>query len=137
MHEKRGPVSAILFYDGECGLCSRAVRFLMKRDSQGMLRFAPLQGETAAGLLDPEHIEKLATAVYSDRQGRTHLRSEAILHALLDIGRIWRPLAQLALRLPQSWRDGLYDWIARRRHRLFPKSSCSLPSAEDEGRFLP
>ncbi len=36
-----------VLYDGECGLCHRSVKFLLKRDRH-QLWYAPLQGETAA-----------------------------------------------------------------------------------------
>ena len=39
----------ILFYDGSCGLCHRAVRFILAEDRSGTaFRFAPLGGETFA-----------------------------------------------------------------------------------------
>lgn len=41
----------VLFYDGVCGLCDRAVRFLLARDRERVLLFAPLQGPTAAAVL--------------------------------------------------------------------------------------
>ena len=37
----------LVFYDGDCGLCHRTVRFLLARDPEGSLfLFAPLFGET-------------------------------------------------------------------------------------------
>ena len=38
----------IVFYDGDCGLCDRFVRWMLRRDRGHHYRFAPLQGETAA-----------------------------------------------------------------------------------------
>ena len=38
----------LVFYDGPCGLCSRAVRWLARRDRRRALAFAPLQGEEGA-----------------------------------------------------------------------------------------
>ena len=38
----------IVFFDGVCGLCNRFVDRLLTDDARGMLRFAPLQGATAA-----------------------------------------------------------------------------------------
>ncbi|MGD2018124.1 MAG: DCC1-like thiol-disulfide oxidoreductase family protein, partial [Planctomycetota bacterium] len=49
----------LLLYDGECGLCSRTVRFVLRRDRLKRLRFAALRsaaGEAAlrAAGLQPE-----------------------------------------------------------------------------------
>ena len=36
----------IVFYDGDCGLCQRAISMLYTLDSNKILRFAPLNGDT-------------------------------------------------------------------------------------------
>ena len=36
----------ILFFDGECGFCDRAIRFSMSHDRHGRLYAATLAGET-------------------------------------------------------------------------------------------
>jgi predicted DCC family thiol-disulfide oxidoreductase YuxK len=41
----------VVFYDGVCGLCDRSVQFLLARDRERVLHFAPLQGSTAAAVL--------------------------------------------------------------------------------------
>ena len=41
----------VLFYDGVCGLCDRSVQFLLARDRERVLHYAPLQGPTAAAVL--------------------------------------------------------------------------------------
>ncbi|HEY7723742.1 MAG TPA: DCC1-like thiol-disulfide oxidoreductase family protein, partial [Anaeromyxobacteraceae bacterium] len=40
----------IVLYDGACALCTGSVAWLVARDRGGLLRFAPLQGPTAARL---------------------------------------------------------------------------------------
>lgn len=131
----------ILFYDGDCGLCNRAVRFLMKRDRANALRFAPIQGETGAKYLPPELRELLSTAIYrppaSDSQVDFQLRSEAVLCALIDTLSIWSGPARLARGIPLRWRDKLYNWVARNRHRLFKKSPCGLPTNAERKKLLP
>ncbi|MGH7736115.1 MAG: thiol-disulfide oxidoreductase DCC family protein, partial [Gemmatimonadales bacterium] len=41
----------LVLFDGHCGLCNGAVRWLVKRDREDRLRFLALQSERAAGLL--------------------------------------------------------------------------------------
>ena len=43
---------AIVFYDGDCGLCNRFVLFLLKRDHRKVFRFAPLNGKMARQWLE-------------------------------------------------------------------------------------
>ena len=129
---------SILFYDGDCGLCSRSVRFLMRRDRSQRLRFAPLQGETAQELLEPKLLESLSTVIYLEPGCPPQLRSDAVLHALIDTRSKWRFLARPALVIiPRALRDAIYNWVARNRHRLFPKNDCPLPTNEERESLLP
>jgi predicted DCC family thiol-disulfide oxidoreductase YuxK len=44
----RSPRMDTLFHDGPCGLCHRAVKFILAHDSsENAFRSAPLQGETS------------------------------------------------------------------------------------------
>src|ERR1051325_10611658 len=45
------PIGPVLFFDGECGLCNRIVRLMLRLDRRGVLHFAPLQGTTAQSYL--------------------------------------------------------------------------------------
>lgn len=128
---------SILFYDGDCGLCNRSVRFLMKRDRARRLRFAPLQGETARNRLEPELRESLSTIVYHRADASMLTRSDAVLRALIDARSGWRFLARAALVIPRGWRDGIYNRVAKNRHRFFPKNDCPLPTEEERERLLP
>lgn len=134
MKEKNLPV---LFYDGNCGLCRRSVRFLLRQDRRGRLYFAPLQGATAAARLSRELRESLSSAVYQRENGENVLRSDAVLQVLIDIGSRWHWLARLALKLPRRWRDRCYDWVSARRRQLDKSRPCPMPSGESCQRILP
>ena len=41
----------IILYDGVCGLCNRLNQFVLRRDREGMFRFASLQSPLAARIL--------------------------------------------------------------------------------------
>ena len=88
----------ILLFDGVCVFCNGAVRWLMARDPGARLRFAPLQGETAAALRArrPEIPERDETAVLVEVDGgveRVSLRTTAVLRALSALDTPWRHLA--------------------------------------------
>ena len=40
----------LVLYDGVCIVCNRSMQWLLEADRDGRLRFAPLQGTTAAAL---------------------------------------------------------------------------------------
>ncbi|HEY5951346.1 MAG TPA: DCC1-like thiol-disulfide oxidoreductase family protein [Kofleriaceae bacterium] len=129
-----GPV---VLYDGECGLCHRSVRFLMKRD-RGRLWYAPLQGETAAALR-ARHAEiphTLESVVLVDHE-RVFLRSKAFLYVARYLTRPWR-WAYLVRWLPAALLDLGYRVIARIRYRVWGKlDSCQRPTADQRAHLLP
>ena len=127
----------LVLYDGVCGLCSRSVRFLIKRDRDKVLRFAPLQGETAAAMRarHPEIPETLESVVLIE-DGRVHLRSKAFLHVSRHMTRPWRWGWYLRW-MPGFLLDLGYRLIARFRYRIWGKTdTCELPAPDERARFL-
>lgn len=127
----------IVFFDGVCGLCNRAVEFIIRHDAAGVFRFAPLQGQTACGALPPEWTRSLGTLVLWDGRGR-HRRSAAVVRILWRLPGAWRWLGTLLWLVPLPVRNLGYRLIAATRYRWFgKKESCRLPSPDERGRFLP
>lgn len=132
---------AIVFFDGDCGLCSASVCFLIRKDKQQHLYFAPLQGVAAQAILPLKHRESLRSMVYqrvaTDGQATLYVRSDAALLALADTGSAWRYLTRIACLLPQGLRDWVYDRIASNRKKWFKAAACKLPSTAEQARILP
>ena len=105
-----------LFFDGACGLCEAAVRFLVRADRHGTLVFRPLGGEEFIAQVPPEVRAGLPDSlVLLPGDGRALVRSAAVLEALDGIGGMWRWVARVARRVPESLRDRVYDIVARNR----------------------
>lgn len=132
---------SILFFDGDCGLCNRSVRFLIERDKRKRLYFAPLQGTAAQAIVPSEYRQLLSTIIYNranaGKEHSLHIRSDAVLLALIDIGGFWRIVAKCARLLPISFRDWCYDRVAKNRQRFSGKETCKLPTKEEQARILP
>lgn len=130
----------LLFYDGGCGLCHRAVRFVLWADPEGRaFRFAPLGGETFEALVSAGERERLPDSLVVRTAGGALLtRSTGALHALRRLGGGWCELAVLLGVVPREVRDAVYDFIARVRFRLFakPKDTCPLVPPPLRARFL-
>ena len=127
----------VLFFDGECGLCNRSVRWLFRRDRRRALKFAPLQGDVAARALGPlpNDIHEWSIILW-DEDG-VHYESDAALRAVAAMGGPWR-LASGLLLVPRVIRNKAYRFVARNRIRWFGRvASCALLSAEDRARLLP
>ena len=127
----------IVLYDGECGLCHRSVKFLIKRDRR-QLWYAPLQGETAAALRarHPEIPTTLESVVLVDND-RVHLRSKAFLYVAKYLTAPWR-WAYYLRWLPAWLLDLGYRVIARIRYRVWGKyDTCQLPTTDERAQLLP
>lgn len=126
----------IMFFDGVCGLCSGFVDFAMKRDPEGRLKFAPLQGETAAAMLSSEQ-RNLDTVVLKTEDG-VFTRSSAVIRLFWILGGFWSFAGALIWLVPKPLRNFGYRFVAASRYRVFgKKESCRLPTSEEAGRVLP
>jgi predicted DCC family thiol-disulfide oxidoreductase YuxK len=130
-----GPV---LFFDGVCVMCNGIVEKLLRIDRARRFYFAPLQGETARAARQsyPQIPSELETMVYLE-DGQVYLRSEGVLRAARLLPYPWKALGWFRI-LPRFITDLLYQLVARSRYRVFGKyEQCTVPAAEDRGRFLP
>ncbi len=125
----------IVFYDGTCGFCNRSVLFLLQRDRRRRLRFAPLQGATAASLLTAAQTQTLSTIVLL-ANGQSSERSSAVLACLRLIGGGWALIGAAGRLVPAPVRDGVYRLVAKYRH-LLGAGACRLPTPEERQLFLP
>ncbi len=133
----------VLIYDGLCGFCDGAVQFILARDRAGVIRFAPLQGDFARGVLarhaDFRHVDSMMLVEIDDETGRERVsvRSEGALRVAFHLGGAWRAAAVLRI-IPRVLRDAAYDAFARIRYRVFGRlDACVLPTGDQRGRFLP
>lgn len=127
----------ILFFDGVCGLCNKAVDFVLARDREGNFQFAPLQGETARQLLPPTEASDLSSMVLLV-EGRTFRRSSAAVRILWQLSFGWQVLGTLLWLIPLPIRNLGYRLIASNRYRVFGKhETCRMPTPAERCRFLP
>lgn len=140
--DRAGPV---LLFDGECGLCHRVLRLLLRLDRRAVLRFAPLQGASAQDYLRAHGLPAtdFETLVWvpdwSRREREDHLlRTAGVMAALHAVGATGRVLAAMLAVFPAGWRDAVYGRVSRWRHRIFgPWRERPLARADWVERFLP
>lgn len=126
----------IVFFDGVCGLCNSTVDSLMQRDTRGVLRFAPLQGETAAVVpaADRESLKSLLLLT----DGGLYRRSAAVVRILWRLGGWSKVLGTLLWLVPWPLRELGYRIVSRYRYAWFgKKESCRMPTPDERSRILP
>lgn len=135
----RTKAAEMLFYDGRCGLCHRAVRFIVAEDRRGeAFRFAPLDGEVFRAAVTEDRRAALPDSlVVLTVEGELLSRSSAVFYLMRRLGGVWGVVALIGQLIPVAWRDGVYDAIARVRYSLFrkPESACPLLPGHLRSRF--
>jgi len=123
---------AVLVYDGDCGVCTRAVRFIERR--------IPAKAEIVAfQFADLGTLGTTAARAEYELQwvedGRVYGGAQAVAKLLIDAGGGWRPLGLIARIPPFRWvAHGVYRLIADNRHRLPGGTpACALPADERPG----
>ena len=127
----------VLLFDGVCNLCNGVVQFVIPRDPEGRIRFAPLQSETGKALLSGHGLPpgRLDSVVLVE-DGTVYRKSDAAIRLAELLGWPYR-LASAGKPLPKSVRDWLYDVVAQYRYDVFGrKDRCIIPDDDVSDRFL-
>lgn len=139
---REAEAKAIVLYDGVCGLCNRAVQFLLKRDRHDRLQFASLQSDLAARVLNrhgmnPKGLDTVYAVLNYGEPNETLLaKGDAFLFFAGVIDGVWS-VASVVKVVPRPVRNWLYDFVARHRYQVFGKSeSCMLPDPKQRHKFL-
>jgi predicted DCC family thiol-disulfide oxidoreductase YuxK len=115
---------SILYYDGECILCSRFIRFLKKRKN-----FRNVILYTTDQLPDPKtaFLEMWPDSIVYFKEGQWYIYSDAILQIFNSLGGVWK-FVNIFKIVPKSVRDVLYQFFAKHRYSIFGKvKHCELP----------
>eukprot|EP01090_Pellita_catalonica_P004880 TRINITY_DN14693_c0_g1_i1.p1 TRINITY_DN14693_c0_g1~~TRINITY_DN14693_c0_g1_i1.p1 ORF type:complete len:133 (+),score=17.72 TRINITY_DN14693_c0_g1_i1:40-438(+) len=126
---------AVVLYDGECGVCNRAVNFVIDRDPKGKVAFASLQSLVGKNYLEKFHLkEDLSTMVLVEGE-KCYTKSSAVLRTMLYLTFPWFLLYVLII-IPWFIRDWGYAGFAKIRTKIPLKKSCRIPSQEILSRFI-
>jgi predicted DCC family thiol-disulfide oxidoreductase YuxK len=125
----------VVFYDGDCGFCNRSVQFILDHERGEELHFCALQSETAQHFFrENDFREPDLSTFYFWNGKRLFERSTGGLNVCSYLKAPYSWL-KIFLVVPKFMRDGVYNWIAKRRHKLADQQ-CALPTPEQRKRFL-
>ena len=119
----------LMLFDGVCHLCNASVRFILRHDRAGRIRFASIQSPLGHSLcacygLDPE----APAAVLFLTPAGAFMAGDAVLEIARALGGWWK-IALVLKAVPHGQRDALYHFVARHRYRWFGREeSCMLPT---------
>lgn len=125
---------AVVFFDGNCGLCNHSVQFILKHERNQNLQFTSLQSSFAKKVMKEFGLESnYEESILFFQDGKLFSKSRAVLRIIPFLKWYLYPIFIFWL-VPNSIRDKFYDIIARNRKRI--SKVCELPGPEHSNRFL-
>lgn len=110
---------AILFYDGDCALCNRVVTFILTHEKDSKILFSALDTAAANEFLSKQpSYKREEDTVYFFDGNQLYSKSTAVLK-LLPFLKGYLLMLRLGWLFPKGFRDKIYDFVARRRKRIF------------------
>jgi predicted DCC family thiol-disulfide oxidoreductase YuxK len=109
-------MSGTLYFDGGCGMCTRARDFLVRLDRTGELETAPFQGPGVAALLGVSE-ERMHQSVWWVDSAGAVCGGAAACNAALSAA-LGSRLPLLLYRVPgvRTVEEVAYRWVATHRH---------------------
>ena len=100
------------------------------------MHFAPLESEIGKALRTYFEIDEKIDSIILIKDHSAYIKSCAALRLAPYMKGLWR-LAIIFVVIPPFLRNMVYDFIARRRKKIFGRvESCALLANEDRKRFL-
>ncbi len=134
MAEREAEPRHLILFDGDCGFCQRAVRFISEFVTDPIFRLAPLDSAegtraVAGGTVDVGAFGTLLVVPAGLPKDVAPLqKGAAVLFIIRRLDWPWRLLAVIDF-LPSPLLDWTYDQVARHRFLLSGGSeACALPT---------
>lgn len=123
-------VENVIYYDGECGLCHLAVRFILRVDSKSNFYFSPLSNLD----INLKNID----SIILKRGNKVFYEGMAIIMIFENIDNNWNYLAKVLKLIPINVLDTAYRWMSRNRAKISVKkiSSCPIVPSCYQKRFI-
>ncbi len=118
--------SPVVFMDGDCVLCSKMARLIVRMDKRNEVRICPVQSGLGQALLlhygldldDPESWMYL-------EGGQAYTSMNAVMKLGWRLGGIGRGASVFVL-LPRFFRDWIYRIVARNRYWIWGKADMCM-----------
>lgn len=128
-------VIAIVYYDGDCGYCNRAVMWLIHHKISRRYQFAKLGSLYGHNLYEVRpDLQQIDSIIVVDGD-KVLIKSNAIIHLISEIN-CYQLLGWMMKQIPRCIRDIGYDLFAKVRHKIILKNECRLPTVEERKYFL-
>jgi predicted DCC family thiol-disulfide oxidoreductase YuxK len=112
----------VVLFDGDCNLCSRANQLIRRYDRNRRIRTMARSSVEGRAFLDSRNCPEQNDTILVWTGNRFLMRSDAALEIAWQLGGMWR-LLYAGRIIPRSWRDGIYNMVARNRYAWFGRAT--------------
>jgi predicted DCC family thiol-disulfide oxidoreductase YuxK len=111
-------MSGTLFFDGNCGMCTRSRNVLLKLNRTGDLHTEPLQTPGTAERLGVADSNLMDSVRWLDAEGNVYAGAEAA-NAAVSVA-LGTRIPLMIYRIPgiRSLEEAVYRWVANHRYRF-------------------
>jgi predicted DCC family thiol-disulfide oxidoreductase YuxK len=111
-------MSGTLFFDGNCGMCTRSRNVLLKLNRTGDLHTEPLQTPGTAERLGVADSNLMDSVRWLDAEGNVYAGAEAA-NAAVSVA-LGTRIPLMIYRIPgiRSLEEAVYRWVADHRYRF-------------------
>ncbi len=128
----------IILFDGVCNFCNDAVLKIIKYDKNNQFVFTSLQSDIGIKIINHIGIDtsKIDSIVLYEPNVSYDIKSDAALKIMKGFGGLWT-VTQIFWVIPESFRNIVYDFIAKNRYKWFgKKETCMILTKEVQEKFL-
>lgn len=127
---------SVIYFDGVCNLCNKAIAFIIKHDKDDKFLFCSLQSERGMAFSKLHNFPILEpNSILLDNNIKIFNKSEAVFEIIRFLPSL--RLLRVFIFLPKFLSDWFYDIIATNRYRVFGKTDeCMIPDNKIKAKFL-
>lgn len=129
----------LILFDGVCNLCNSSVLYVIKRDTNNIFLFAPLQSIIGHTILSKFNVDSCITdsiLLYNPNKDSIKHKSTAVLHIAKHLG-FPNNLLVVFFIVPTLIRNWVYNNIAKNRYKWYgKKDACMIPTPELKSKFI-
>jgi predicted DCC family thiol-disulfide oxidoreductase YuxK len=111
-------MDGVLFFDGRCGMCTRARNRLLRLNRTGRLHTEPMQKPGTAELLGVEDEQLMKSSWWLDSSGEVFAGAKAVNAAVSTALGARLPLRIYDLPGVGPVQEWVYRWVATHRYRF-------------------
>lgn len=122
----------VLIYDGECSMCSKFIRFIVRINRNQNLYITDFNSNwTKKNIKLNSNIDSM---IFISR-GKKYIYSSSILHLLAETNFFFKFFLVFKI-FPKILRDKVYKILAKNRNKFNKFDSCPIPTKKGNNMFL-